>query len=120
MGGLSGRTKLDSRHVLRAQCWPDGCRTFAFCRIDRLLPSYECLCVGILIAKPLDRIFNGLSVESNDHSGKNGYSPRQEMSVVVCPKAGWLQRRVRHAPASLSMADLHTLDAPLNQVNQVK
>ena len=54
--------------------------------------------MGILIAKPPDRIFNGLSVESNYHSGQNGYSPGQKMSVVVCPKAGWLQRRVRHAP----------------------
>src|SRR5437879_5113040 len=35
MGGLSGRTKIQSRHVLRSQCWPDGCRTFAFCCTDR-------------------------------------------------------------------------------------
>src|SRR5438132_11911419 len=35
MGGLSCRTKIQSRHVLRSQCWPDGCRTFAFCCTDR-------------------------------------------------------------------------------------
>src|SRR5207244_9256186 len=87
MGERSGRTKLQSRHVLSAQCWPDGCRTFAFCRTDRAsLLSYECLCEGILIAKPPDRIFNGLSVESNYHSGQNGYSPAKKCRC-------WLAKR---------------------------
>ena len=122
MGGLSGWTKLQSRHVLRAQCWPDGCRTFAFCRTDRpSLLSYECLWVGILIAKTQIEFSMAYRWNRITTRAKMDIHPPKNVRRGV-PKGGMASTQGEACPRQSinGGSALHSLDAPLNQVNQAR